>query len=247
MAKRIFLAGATSAVGRRMLPLLREAGYEVTGTTRIASRAEELRAAGITPVVVNVYDRAALGAAMLAARPDVVVHQLTDLPHGLKAELMAEGLIRNARLRIEGTRNLVDAALAAGVRRLVAQSIALVYAPGAEPHDESDPLNSPAEEPWRTTMEGVVTLERLATTTSGLDGLVLRYGMFYGPGTGFETAAGKPGIHVEAAAQAAMLAIVHGAPGIYNVAEDDGAVSIAKARRELGWDPSFKLKNSALR
>ena len=176
-----------------MLPLLREAGYEVTGTTRVASRAEELRAAGITPVVVDVYDRAALGAAMLAARPDVVVHQLTDLPHGLKAELMAEGLIRNARLRIEGTRNLVDAALGAGVRRLVAQSIAFVYAPGREPHDESDPLNSPAEEPWRSTMEGVVTLERLATTTSGLDGLVLRYGMFYGPGTGFEAAAGQAG------------------------------------------------------
>jgi nucleoside-diphosphate-sugar epimerase len=230
-----------------MLPLLREAGYEVTGTTRIASRAEELRAAGITPAVVNVYDPAALGAAMLAARPDVVVHQLTDLPHGLKAELMAEGLIRNARLRIEGTRNLVDAALGAGVRRLVAQSIAFVYAPGREPHDESDPLNSPAEEPWRSTMEGVVTLERLATTTSGLDGLVLRYGMFYGPGTGFEAAAGKPAVHVDAAAQAAMLAIARGAPGIYNVAENDGAVSIARARRELSWDPSFRLKNSALR
>ena len=225
-----------------MLPVLRAAGYEVTGTTRAASKAEELRAAGITPAVVDVYDRAALRAAMRSARPDVVVHQLTDLPAGLKAELMAEGLIRNARVRIEGTRNLVDAALAAGVGRLVAQSIAFVYAPGPEPHDESDPLNSPAEEPWRTTMEGVVTLERLATTTSGLDGLVLRYGMFYGPGTGFETAPGKPAVQVDAAAQAAVLAIARGAPGIYNVAEDDGAVSIARARRELGWDPNFRLK-----
>jgi nucleoside-diphosphate-sugar epimerase len=150
-------------------------------------------------------------------------------------------------VRIEGTRNLVDAALGAGVRRLVAQSIAFVYAPGREPHDESDPLNSPAEEPWRTTMEGVVTLERLATTTSGLDGLVLRYGMFYGPGTGFETAPGKPAVQVDAAAQAAVLAIARGAPGIYNVAEDDGAVSIARARRELGWDPNFRLKDFAVR
>jgi nucleoside-diphosphate-sugar epimerase len=230
-----------------MLPLLREARYEVTGTTRVASKAEELRAAGITPAVVDVYDRAALKVAMRAARPDVVVHQLTDLPPGLKAELMAEGLIRSARVRIEGTRNLVDAALGAGVRRLVAQSIAFVYAPGREPHDESDPLNSPAEEPWRTTMEGVVTLERLATTTSGLDGLVLRYGMFYGPGTGFETAPGKPAVQVDAAAQAAVLAIARGAPGIYNVAEDDGAVSIARARRELGWDPNFRLKDFAVR
>ena len=190
MAKKIFLAGATGAVGRRMLPLLSAAGYEVTGTTRVASKAEELRAAGIIPAVVDVFDAAALKAAVAAARPDVIVHQLTDLPHGLKAELMAEGLIRNARLRIEGTRNLVDAALGAGARRCIAQSIAFVDAPGREPHDESDPLMSPAEEPWRCTMEGVVTLERLATLTPGLDGIVLRYGMFYGPGTGFEVAPG---------------------------------------------------------
>jgi nucleoside-diphosphate-sugar epimerase len=235
MAKRIFLAGATGAVGRRMLPLLRAAGYEVTGTTRVASKADELRAAGIIPAVVDVFDAAAHKAAVAAARPDVIVHQLTDLPHGLKAELMAEGLIRNARLRIEGTRNLVDAALGAGARRFIAQSIAFVYAPGREPHDESDPLMSPAEEPWRCTMEGVVTLERLATSTPGLDGIVLRYGMFYGPGTGFEVAPGKPAVHVEAAAKAAMLAIEGGAPGVYNIADDGGGVSTVKARRELGW------------
>lgn len=235
MAKKIFLAGATGAVGRRMLPLLRAAGYEVTGTTRVASKAEELRAAGIIPAVVDVFDAAALKAAVAAARPDVIVHQLTDLPHGLKAELMAEGLIRNARLRIEGTRNLVDAALGAGARRFIAQSIAFVYAPGREPHDESDPLMSPAEEPWRSTMEGVVTLERLATLTPGLDGIVLRYGMFYGPGTGFEVAPGKPAVHVDAAAKAAMLAIEGGTPGVYNIADDGGGVSTVKARRELGW------------
>jgi nucleoside-diphosphate-sugar epimerase len=235
MAKKIFLAGATGAVGRRMLPLLRAAGYEVTGTTRVASKAEELRAAGIIPAVVDVFDAAALKAAVAAARPEVIVHQLTDLPHGLKAELMAEGLVRNARLRIEGTRNLVDAALGGGARRFIAQSIAFVYAPGREPHDEGDPLISPAEEPWRCTMEGVVTLERLATSTPGLDGIVLRYGMFYGPGTGFEVAPGKPAVHVDAAAKAAMLAIENGAPGIYNIADDGGGVSTVKARRELGW------------
>jgi nucleoside-diphosphate-sugar epimerase len=238
---KVFLAGATGAIGRRMLPLLREAGYEVTGTTRVASRAEELRAAGIMPVVVDVFDKVALHAAMLAATPEVVVHQLTDLPHGLKPELMAEGLIRNARVRIEGTRNLVDAALRAGVRRLVAQSIAFVYAPGPEPHDEGDPLISPPEEPWRSTMEGVTTLEQLTTSNAGLDGLVLRCGMVYGPGTGFEIPPGKPAVHVDAAAKAAMLAIVQGTPGIYNIAEDDGAVSIARARRELGWRPDFRL------
>lgn len=239
---KIFLAGAAGAIGRRMLPLLRAAGYEVIGTTRVASRAEELRAAGITPALVDVFDAAALSAVVAAARPDVVVHQLTDLPHGLKPELMAEGLMRNARVRIEGTRNLVDAARGAGVRRFVAQSIAFVYAPGREPHDESDPLLSPAEEPWRTTMEGVVTLERLTTMSAGFDGLVLRYGMLYGTGTGTDTAT-KPAVHVDAAAWAATLAIMRGAPGPYNVAEDDGVVSSAKARRELGWDPGFRLKD----
>ena len=155
--------------------------------------------------------------------------------------------MRNARVRIEGTRNLVEAAMRAGARRFIAQSIAFVYAPGREPHDESDPLISPAEEPWRSTMEGVMTLERLTTSGTGFDGLVLRYGMFYGPGTGFELAPGKPAVHVDAAAQAAMLAIVSGAPGIYNVAEDDGGVSAAKAHRELGWDQNFRLKNPTLR
>ncbi len=230
-----------------MLPLLREAGYEVTGATRAASKAEQLRAAGITPAVVDVYDAAALGDAVAAARPDVVIHQLTDLPPGLKPELMAAGLLRNARLRIEGTRNLLDAALRAGARRLIAQSIAFVYAPGQEPHDESDPLISPAEEPWRTTMEAVVTLERLTAATPRLDGIVLRYGYFYGFGTGFDVAPGKPAVHVDAAAWAAVLAIARGAPGIYNVAEDDGAVSSARARRELGWNPGFRLSDSAAR
>jgi len=230
-----------------MLPLLHAAGYEVTGTTRAAPKAEELRAAGVTPVVVNVFDAAALTAAVAAARPDVVVHQLTDLPPGLKAELMAEGLMRNARVRIDGTRNLVAAALGAGARRFVAQSIAFVYAEGPKPYEEGAPLMSPTEEPWRTTMDGVTTLERLAASTAGLDGLVLRYGMFYGPGSGFEAAPGKPAVHVDAAAHAAVLAIDRGKPGIYNVAEDDGTVSIVKARSELGWNTDFRLASAASR
>jgi nucleoside-diphosphate-sugar epimerase len=160
---------------------------------------------------------------------------------------MAAGLLRNARVRVEGTRNLVDAALRAGVRRFVAQSIAFVYAPGREPHDEDDPLMAPAEEPWRSTMEGVVTLERLTTSSPGFDGLVLRYGMLYGRGTGADVAPGRPAVHVDAAAQAAVLAIARGTPGIYNIAEDAGAVLIAKARRELNWDPGFRLKDSAPR
>lgn len=241
---RVFLAGATGAVGRRMLPLLLRDGHEVTGTTRSHAKAEGLRAAGVRPAVVDVYNAVALAAAVAAARPEVIVHQLTDLPAGLKPELMAEGLVRNARIRIEGTRNLVEAALRAGARRLVAQSIAFVYAPGPEPHAESDPLISAAEGAMRATMEGVATLERLTTATAGIEGVVLRYGMFYGPGTGFDAAPGRPAVHVDAAAWAAVLAMTRGAPGIYNIAEDGGPVSIANARRELGWDPNFRSERA---
>ena len=152
---------------------------------------------------------------------------------------MAAVLARNARIRIEGTRNLVDAALAAGARRMVAQSIAFVYAGGPEPHRESDPLASDAGERG-VTVRGVRALEQTVTGTAGLVGLVLRYGRLYGPGTWTETAPDRMPLHVDAAAQAARLAVTRGAAGIYNVAEDDGAVAIDKARRELGFDPGFR-------
>ena len=138
---RIFLAGATGAIGKRLVPLLLEAGFQVVGTTRSPSRAENLRAAGVEPVVVDVFDRASLVRVAVAAHPDIVIQQLTDLPPGLDPSQMAEGTRRNARMRSEGTRNLVAAALEAGVPRLIAQSIAWMYAPGREPHAEDDALD----------------------------------------------------------------------------------------------------------
>src|SRR6516162_2121858 len=130
---KIFLAGAAGAIGKRLVPLLLDAGHDVVGTTRSAAKAEALRAAGVEPVVVDVFDAPALSRAVSAARPDVVVHQLTDLPPGLDPGQMTEGSQRNARMRREGTRNLVVAALGSSVRRLIAQSIAWMYAPGPEP------------------------------------------------------------------------------------------------------------------
>ena len=145
MSYRVLLAGATGVIGKRLAPLLRDAGYEVAGTTRSAAKAEMLRALGVEPVVVDVFDAEAMSQAVVALRPDVVIHQLTDLPKGLDASRMAEGIARNARIRDEGTRNLVRAATAGGARRLVAQSIAWAYAPGPEPHPERDPLDLEAE------------------------------------------------------------------------------------------------------
>ena len=154
---KIFMAGATGAIGRRLVPLLLNAGHGVVGTTRSATKADRLRAAGVEPVVVDVFDAPALSAAVLEAHPDIVVHQLTDLPPGLDPSQMTEGTQRNARMRSQGTQNLVAAALGAGVRRLVTQSIAWMYAPGKEPHSEDDPLDINAGGTRAITVAGVAT------------------------------------------------------------------------------------------
>src|SRR5262249_20783665 len=124
----IFSAGAAGAIGQLLVPLLLDAGPHVVGTTRSIIKADVLRATGVQPVVVDVFDVSALSRAVCTARPDIVVHQLTDLPPGLDQTMMAEGTRRNARMRREGTRNLVAAALAAGVHRLAAHSTASLYA-----------------------------------------------------------------------------------------------------------------------
>jgi nucleoside-diphosphate-sugar epimerase len=240
---RIFLAGASGAVGRRLIPLLLADGHSVTGTTRSAAKAAELEAHGVTLVVLDVFDAGALRDAVVNSRPEVVIHQLTDLPQVLDPEQMAASRQRNTRLRVEGTANLVAAARAAGSRRLIAQSIAFAYAGGPEPHAETDPLASlEGEDPSAITARGVRALEDAVLGASGIEGIVLRYGRLYGPGTWYAAASGKGPLHVDAAAYAALLAVTRGAAGIYNIAEDDGAVAIEKASRELGFDPGFRLK-----
>jgi nucleoside-diphosphate-sugar epimerase len=187
-----------------------------------------------------VFDAAALGDAVVKARPEIVIHQLTDLPHVVENEAqLAASYPRNARIRIEGTRNLIGAAQAASVRRFIVQSVAFAYAPGAVPHSETDALNV-AEGPRATTVRAAADMER-QVLSSGMDAIVLRYGFFYGPGTWQADPIRKPPLHIDAAAEATLLAVTRGRPGIYNVAEDDGMVSIAKARAELGFDPDFRL------
>jgi nucleoside-diphosphate-sugar epimerase len=241
MRRRIFLAGATGAVGRRLVPLLLGAGCEVFGTTRSPGKAGPLAAAGVTPVVVDVFDRAALSRSMHDASPDAVMHQLTDLPKALAGPPTEDALRANARVREEGTRNLVEAAIAAGARRIIAQSVAWIYAPGPQPHTEDHPLDRDARGGAAITVAGVLALERLALGSPPLEGVVLRYGQLYGPGTWNTAQSGPAPLHVDAAAHAALLAIATQHAGVFNIAEEKGLVSSGRARRLLGWDPGFRL------
>ncbi len=236
---RIFLAGATGVIGRRLALLLREARHEVTGTTRNPEKASWLEEVGVMPAVVDVFDAQEVARAVAKARPDVIIHQLTDLSSAPGTPGYAAGQEANRRLRIEGTRNLVRAAKMAGVSRVIAQSIAFVYAPGEGLRGESDPLDVAAEPPRRLTVQGIVALEREVLQMPPVGGVVLRYGYFYGPGTWYDSPSKPPSIHVDAAAHAALLALKGN--GVYNFTEDDGAVSSAKAVHELGFDPTFRM------
>lgn len=241
MGYRIFLAGASGAVGQRLIPQLLKAGHQVTGTTRLAAKAQQISALGAEPLVVDVFDADALSRAAVSARPDIVIHQLTDLPAGLDPSRMGEAIVRNARIRDEGTRNLVRAAIAAGARRMVAQSIAWAYAAGPEPHTEADPLDSGAQGDRGISMAGVIALEKWVLQSPPLAGVVLRYGQLYGPGTGRDAPAGSAPLHVDAAAYAALLAVDSAVSGAVNVAEANSYISTQKAVGELGWRADYRL------
>ena len=239
---RVFLAGATGVIGSALVPQLLKAGHAVTAMTRSVLRAAQLEAVGADPVVCDVFDADGVRAAMADASPEAIIHQLSALPARLdwaNPHLFDE----HNRVRTEGTRILVDAALATGASRVVAQSIAFAYAPtGDRVKEEDAALFTDAPPPLGGVVAALVELEQLVTGTAGIDGLVLRYGMLYGPGTCHDrrgsTAAdiiagrvplveGATGLyswlHVEDAASAAVAALERGAPGIYNVVDDDPA------------------------
>ena len=229
------------------MPLLTAAGHFVSGTTRDADKVPALKRTGAQAIVLDVFNARALHDAVERIKPDVVIHQLTDLPQVLDPAHLAEAIKQNSRLRIEGTRNLVSAARVAGARRLIAQSLAFAYADGPEPHAETDPIASgDGNQPSAVTARGVRALEE-AVLGSGpeIEGIVLRYGRLYGPETWTATPNGRAPLHVDAAAHAALLAVSRGKPGVYNIAEDDGAVSVAKARKELGFNPAFRIRTES--
>jgi 2-alkyl-3-oxoalkanoate reductase len=238
---RVFLAGATGAIGAPLLRLLVEDGHEVTGMTRSSERAEAVRAAGAQAAIADALDAEAVMSAVAAARPQAVVHQLTAIPPRLDPRKIVRDFALTDRLRTEGTRNLVAAARQVGASRIVAQSIAFAYAPGppGTAHAEDDPLMSDPPAQFRRSLSAIAELER---TVLGAGGLALRYGYFYGPGTsisahgslGMEVArrrlpivGGGGGvwsfIHVEDAARATVAALTRGSAGAYNVVDDEPA------------------------
>lgn len=239
----MFVAGASGVIGQTLCKMLLAEGFEVYGTTRSEIKAETLATMGIKPVVVDVFDAEKLMQQMVAIRPDVVFHELTDLPDGLAADQMEAALVRNARIRDEGTRNLVRAAKASGVKKIIAQSIAFVYEPSENlPFTEDSPLLNFADPVYGETAKGVHSLEQQITTDSDFVGVVFRYGWLYGEGTGFNTAVDfVPPVHKDAAAHAALLALQVEQSTIFNAADDDARLSSEKVKRELGWKPDFRL------
>jgi len=234
---RVFVAGATGVIGRRLLPVLRAAGHEPIAMTRSPEKADALGAQGIEAVVCDAYDAAGLARAVADARPDRVVHALTDLPEDINMRRFEREVQSTGRLRREGTRNLLAAARAAGVERILAESIAFAYAPeGDWVKDEDAPLAT-ATLPF--VAEPLADLERQVLEAGGI---VLRYGQLYGPGTSFTkdgswaanlrrrrlpiVGAGSgvfSFLHVDDAASATVAALEHRGPATYNVVDDDPA------------------------
>ena len=235
MEGHIFIAGATGVIGKPLCELLVADGWTVTGSTRSASKADDLKALGVTPAIVDVFDLEALSQAVATAAPEIVIHQLTDLPDENDPEQMKLARGRNNRIRDEGTRNLISAAVSAGATRVIAQSIAFAYAPGPKPYDEQSRLDP--------TAVGVISLEKQVLTNGAFIGVVQRYGRLYGPGTWAATPPKDGPLHIDDAADAARRAVTQGGAGIYNVAEEDGFVSSKRARDELGWKQGFRLKS----
>jgi nucleoside-diphosphate-sugar epimerase len=241
---KVFLAGATGVVGARLVPQLVGAGHRVMGTTRTPGKVDAVRALGAEPVLMDALDAGSVKDAVADAAPDVVVHQLTALPAALDPRRFREAFAETNRLRTEGTDHLVEAAAASGVRRFVAQSYAAwPYARVGGPiKTEDDPLDDRPAPAMRDTLDAILHLERAVTTAPGIDGLVLRYGAFYGPGTGlgaggavlesvrrrrFPVVGSGDGVwsfvHIDDAASATVAAIQGGPPGVYDVTDDEPA------------------------
>jgi nucleoside-diphosphate-sugar epimerase len=249
MPMRVFVAGATGLIGSQAVRLLLDSGHEVSAIAREEAAAERLRRLGAGVSVTDVFDVELLRGAMAMAEPQVVMHQLTSLPARLDSADAAASFADNDRVRVEGTRALVDAAAAAGAERVVAQSIAFAYAPeGDWVKDEDAPLFLDAPSPWGGSVGAVAELERQVLEARGMDGVVLRYGSLYGPGTWYEGAiadavragampligdgeAMQSFTHVEDAGSAAVAALT-GPPGVYNVVDDDPV-------RARDWLPLF--------
>jgi nucleoside-diphosphate-sugar epimerase len=246
----IVVAGASGAIGRRLLPLLLARGHEVWALTRSEAKRAQLAAQGARAVLCDALDRTEVEGVMAEARPEVVISQLTDLPQEFTVRALKESGPRNNRLRREGTRVLVDAAVAAGARRFVLQSVAFWYSPGKGDCTEEAPLLVSAPPPLGVSAAAMAAGEA-AVTGAPLEGVILRYGFWYGPGTWYAregdigrqvrrrrypivgAGTGRHSfIHIDDAADATTLAVDLLPPGTYNVVDDEPA-------RMNDWLPAF--------
>jgi nucleoside-diphosphate-sugar epimerase len=263
---RIFVAGASGAIGRRLVPMLVEAGHDVTGMVRSERSAGAVRALDADVAFADALDRQAVLRAVRDAGPDVVVHELTSLGTGEIDPLHFDRTFEATnRLRTLGTDHLLEGARAAGARRFIAQSYAgwPFAREGGPVKDEDAPLATDLPKAVRPSVDAILHVERAVTGATDLEGLVLRYGGFYGPGTSL--ALGEPQVemvrkrrfpivgdgggvwsflHIEDAAGATVAAIERGAPGIYHVVDDEPApvsVWLPELARVLGAPPPRRI------
>jgi nucleoside-diphosphate-sugar epimerase len=241
---KVFVTGATGAIGRPLIAALLEGGHEVVAMTRSAEKGGALADAGVEPVVGDVLARSAVLEVVSAAEPDAIVHEATSLAGDVDLRHVDEMFAATNRLRTEGTDNLLAAARAAGVSRFIAQSFAgWPYARDGGPvKSEEDPLDPEPAEPFRRALDAIRRQESEVVGAEGLDGIALRYGGFYGPGTSlwaggslieaiqgrkFPLVGGGTGVwsfvHVHDAAAATVAALERANPGIYNVVDDEPA------------------------
>ncbi len=240
---RVFVAGATGAIGRQVVPRLVAAGHEVHGMTRSESKQAMVHELGAVPVVADALDPDRVAAAVARAQPDVVVHQLTAIPEALDMRHPDRSFALTNRLRREGTDHLLSAAQAVGVRRFVAQSNIAAYArTGAAVKSEEDPIDAAPTGAMGANVAAIGHLEEAVLGATWTEGIALRYGWFYGPGTSMAPGqesyelvrrrrfplVGDGGavwsfIHVADAADATVAAVEHGSRGVYNVVDDDPA------------------------
>jgi nucleoside-diphosphate-sugar epimerase len=241
---KVFVAGATGAIGRQLVPLLVARGHEVVATTRSPEKTSAVRAMGAEPVVLDALDRGAVLDAVNRAKPEAVVHQATALTGAFSLKHFSRTFEQTNRLRTIGTDNIVAAARAAGARRVVAQGFAgWPYASGGHAlRTEEDPFEPSPPEEMRSTVHALRHLETAMLGIEDLEGIVLRYGGFYGPGTSLgdggamvegvrkrqlpivgDGAGVTSFLHIEDAASATVAALERGAPGVYNVVDDDPA------------------------
>jgi nucleoside-diphosphate-sugar epimerase len=243
---KVLVAGATGAIGKQLVPRLVARGHDVTGMTRTASKADAIRAMGATPVVADALDPDAVARAVGEAEPEVIVHELTALSESIDLRHFARDFAQTNRLRTEATDHLLAAGRAVGVRRFVAQSFAgWPHARvGGPVKAEDDALDPNPLDGMRDALGAILYLEKAVTGADWTEGIVLRYGGFYGPGTSLDPENGGEHIdairarkfpivgngagiwsfiHIEDAAEATVAAIERGERGIYNVVDDDPA------------------------